>query len=64
MEIRVSGKRNNNIGFHDLSAWIRETVDHRKVLVLSLGEVQITMYPYDNNCVRELGKKLQELTDF
>jgi len=63
MEIRISGKRDNNIGFCDLSAWIRETKDKRKVLILNLGEVKISMYPFNKRCVNELGKKLQDITE-
>lgn len=63
MEIRVSGKRDNNIGFCSLGSWIRETKDKRKVLILELGEVRISMYPYDRQSVNELGKKLQEITE-
>lgn len=63
MEIRLDGKRHNSPGYKDMGAWIRVTKDGRKVLILSLGEVKISVHPYDQNVVRELGKKLQEIID-
>lgn len=63
MEIRISGKNSSDPGYCSLSAWIRKTKDERKVLIISLGDLKISMYPYSDNCVRELGKKLQELVE-
>lgn len=63
MEIRLDGKHHNSPGYKNMGAWIRTTKDQRKVLILSLGEVKISVYPYDRNTVNELGKKLQEIID-
>jgi len=63
MEIRISGKRDKNIGFCSLGSWIKETKDKRKVLIIDLGEITISMFPFDKRCVHELGKKLQEITE-
>lgn len=61
MEIRLSGKNENQIGYKSLSAWVRTTKDKRQVLILNLGELQISIYPFDKHSVSELGKKLQEI---
>ena len=63
MEIRISGKNSPHPGFCSLSAWIRKTKDNRNVLIMDLGEIQVSMYPFDKRCVQELGKKLQEITE-
>ena len=63
MEIRISGKNTPHHGYKDLSAWIKKTTDDRNVLIMNFGELSIAMYPYDKNCIREFGRKLQEIMD-
>lgn len=63
MEIRISGKNTPHPGYKDLSAWIKKTKDGRNVLIMNLGELVISMYPYDKNCIREFSKNLKEIID-
>lgn len=62
MEIRLSGKNDDSPGYKSLAAWIRKTIEDKEVLILKLGELQISIYPFDRNQMRELGVKLQELS--
>ena len=61
MDIRLSGK--DGPGYKSFGAWIRETKDRRIVLVLKFGELQISIYPFDNNQIRQLGQKLIDLSE-
>jgi len=63
MEIRISGKRDDSPGYKSLSAWVRKTNDGKKVLIFNLGELQISMYPFDSYLVKELGITLQKIVD-
>ena len=61
MEIRLSGKHSDSPGYKSMSAWIKTTKDSRQVLVINLGELKITVHPFDRYQVRELGQKLIEI---
>lgn len=61
MEIRLSGKNDNQIGYKSMSAWIRTTKDKRRILVIKLGELQISIYPFDSHTVSKLGQKLKDI---
>jgi len=63
MEIRISGKNESSPGYKSLSAWIRETKDKREVLIINLGEVKVSIYPFDRFTVKQLGEKLQEIVN-
>ena len=63
MEIRLSGKHTDSPGYKSMSAWIKTTKDERKVLIINLGELRISVHPFDRHHVRELGQKLISLTE-
>jgi hypothetical protein len=63
MEIRLSGKQFNSPGYKSMSSWIRTTKDKRKVLVIKLGELEISVYPFDRYQIRQLGTKLLEISE-
>jgi hypothetical protein len=65
MEIRLSGKEDPpNVGYKSFSSWIRKTKDGRDILVINLGEVKVSVYPFDRGVISELGRKLQEIAGY
>ena len=60
MEIRLNGKE-DRIEYKTFSAWITKP-GNKEVLIMNLGELKISVFPFDRNQLRELGEKLITLS--
>ena len=60
MELRMSGKE--GVASKTFAAWISEPSSDKQILNMILGDLKVTVFPYDKNQIRRLGEKLIELS--